>query len=196
MDKVRLGEIQEWGPKYGCASEAEFIQKLNKYKMLDRDIQALHLQIETAINKALNGSDPELVINLDDPKLNLDTYQQIIAKVYSVIRYKVYHEIQKKVRAAKMIKKQKSNPNMNDSVLSTNSMAIGEDDLTNMIKDLDIESINRDVFNLYDIQYGLDTTLALRKVQVLETEDDVFMNYLDCLKEAHDRFLSYIFQGF
>ena len=69
MDKVRLGEIQEWGPKYGCASEAEFIQKLNKYKMLDRDIQALHLQIETAINKALNGSDPELVINLDDPKL-------------------------------------------------------------------------------------------------------------------------------
>ena len=91
------------------------------------------------------------MINLDDPKLNLDTYQQIIAKVYSVIRYKVYHEIQKKVRAAKMIKKQKSNPNMNDSVLSTNSMAIGEDDLTNMIKDLDIESINRDVFNLYDI---------------------------------------------
>lgn len=50
-----------------------------------------------------------------------------------------------------MIKKQKSNPNMNDSVLSTNSMAIGEDDLTNMIKDLDIESINRDVFNLYEI---------------------------------------------
>jgi len=48
--------------------------KLNKYKMLDRDIQALHLQIETAINKALNGSDPELVITLDDPKLNLDTY--------------------------------------------------------------------------------------------------------------------------
>ena len=25
LDKVRLGEIQEWGPKYGCASEAEFI---------------------------------------------------------------------------------------------------------------------------------------------------------------------------
>ena len=151
LDKVRLGEIQEWGPKYGCASEAEFITKLNKYKMLDRDIQALNLQIETAINKALNGSDPELVITLDDSKLNLDTYQQIIAKVYSVIRYKVYHEIQKKVRAAKMIKKQKSNPNMNDSVLSTNSMAIGEEDLTNLIKDMDIEMINREVFNLYDI---------------------------------------------
>ena len=59
--------------------------------MLDRDIQALHLQIETAINKALNGSEPDLIINLDDTKLNLDTYQQVMNKVYSVIRYKVYH---------------------------------------------------------------------------------------------------------
>ena len=45
------------------------------------------------------------------------------------------------------------------------------------------------------MKYGLDTTLALRKVQVLEVEDEVFQNYLECLKEAHDRFLSYIFQG-
>ena len=41
----------------------------------------------------MHGSDPELVITLDDPKLNLDTYQQIVDKVYSVIRYKVYHQI-------------------------------------------------------------------------------------------------------
>ena len=77
-------------------------------------------------------------------------------------------------------------------------MAIGEDELTNLVKDLDIEGINRDVFRLYDINFGLDTTLALRKVHVLTIEDDndVFMNYLDCLKEAHDRFLSYIFQGY
>ena len=53
---------------------------------------------------------------------------------------------------------------MNDSMLSTLSLAIGDDDLTNMIKDLDIEVINRDVFSLYKIQFGLDTTLALRKV--------------------------------
>lgn len=112
----------------------------------------------------MNGSDPELVITLEDQKLNLDTYQQIINKVYSVIRYKVYHEIQKKIRASKMMNRQKSNPNMNDSVLSGTSLAIGEEDLTNLIKDLDIEAINRDVFNLYDISYGLDTTLALRKV--------------------------------
>lgn len=75
-------------------------------------------------------------------------------------------------------------------------MAIGEDELTRLITDLDIDDINQEVFKLYGIQYGLDTTLALRKVQMLEQSDTVFMNYLDCLKEAHDRFLSYIFQGY
>jgi len=84
--------------------------------------------------------------------------------VYSVIRYKVYQEIQKKIRINKKNPRQKSNPNMNDSMLSTLSLAIGDDDLSNMIKDLDIEVINRDAFSLYNIQFGLDTTLALRKV--------------------------------
>lgn len=112
-----------------------------------------------------------------------------------MIRYKVYGDIQRKVRAAKSQNRQRSNPNMNDSVLSTQSLVIGEDDLTMMIKDLDIDAINKDVFNLYEIQYGLDPTLALRKVQVTESEDEVFQNYLECLKEAHDRLLSYIFQG-
>lgn len=74
LEKVRIGEIQEWGPKYNCNNESDFLTKLNKYKMLNRGIQALDLQIETAINNALNGSDPELIITLDDPKLNLDTY--------------------------------------------------------------------------------------------------------------------------
>jgi len=84
---------------------------------------------------------------------------------------------------------------MNDSVVSANSLAIGEEDVIILIRDLDIEAINSEVFKLYQISYGLDTTLALRKVQVLEAEDEVFQNYLECLKEAHDRFLSYIFQG-
>ena len=53
----------------------------------------LDLQINTAINKAMNGNDPEIVISLDDNKLNQDKYQQILHKVYSVIRFKVYHEI-------------------------------------------------------------------------------------------------------
>ena len=122
------------------------------------------MQINTAINKAMNGSDPEIVIQLDDTKLNLDSYQQIVHKVYSVIRYKVYHEIQRKVRAAKSNNRQRSNPNMNDSMMSTQSLAIGEDDLTMMIKDLDIDNINRDVFDLYEISYGLDPTLAMRKI--------------------------------
>ena len=74
IDKVRLGEINEWGPKYGSNSETEFLAKLKKYVMLDKEIQGLDLQINTSINKALNGSDPELVITLDDSKLNLDTY--------------------------------------------------------------------------------------------------------------------------
>ena len=37
-----------------------------------------------------------------------------------------------------------------------------------------MEEINSEVFELYEINYGLDTHLALRKVQVLEAEDDVF----------------------
>lgn len=53
---------------------------------------------------------------------------------------------------------------MNDSMMSTQSLAIGEDDLTMMIKDLDIDNINRDVFDLYEISYGLDPTLAMRKI--------------------------------
>ena len=69
------------------------------------------MEINTAINKAMNGEDPELVITIDDVKLNLETYQQIIHKVYSVIRYRVYHDIQKKVRQRKKNNHQKSNPN-------------------------------------------------------------------------------------
>jgi hypothetical protein len=75
---------------YNCTSEAEFLAKLKKYVMLDREIQNLDLQINTAINRAMNGSDPEVIITLDDSKLNHDTYQRIIHKVYSVVRYRVY----------------------------------------------------------------------------------------------------------
>ena len=75
------------------------------------------------------------------------------------------------------------------------SVIVGEEDIQDLIKELDIEAIRKEVFILYDIKYGLDTQLALRKVQVIEAEDQMFQNYLECLKEAHDRFLSYIFQG-
>ena len=138
IDKVRLGEINEWGSKYNITSEAQFLEKLKKYVMLDRDIQVLDLQINTAINKAMNGNDPEIVISLDDNKLNQDKYQQILHKVYSVIRFKVYHEIQKKMR-----NKNKTNQNnMNDSMMSTGSLAIEEDEYANLVKDLDTEDIH------------------------------------------------------
>ena len=80
---------------------------------------------------------------------------------------------------------------LNDSDIS--SIIVGEDDIQDMIKELDIEAVRKEVFNLYDIKYGLDTQLALRKVQVIEAEDQMFQNYLQCLKVAHDKFLSYIF---
>ena len=88
--------------------------------------------------------------------------------------------------------KKASKNTANDSMMSSNSLAIEEEEFIGLIKDLDIEDLNSQVFNLYEIGYGLDTTLALRKVQVLEAETETFQNYLECLKEAHDRFLSYI----
>ena len=92
-------------------------------------------------------------------------------------------------------KSKTNNQNMNDSMMSTGSMAIEEDDYINLVKDLDTEDIHQQVFNLYQIGYGLDTTLTLRKVWMLEAETEAFQNYLECLKEAHERFLSYILQG-
>ena len=195
IDKIRLGEINEWGHKHNCNTEAEFLTKLNRYVLLDRNIQALNMEINTAIEKARNGNDPELLITLDDNKLNIDTYQQIIHKVYSVIRYRVYQNIQKKVRAERKITRQKSNPNQNDSVVSSNSLALGEQDLTNLVKDLDVEAVHKEVFRLYDLKFGLDTSLALRKLQVLEADDEYLQHYIECLKEAHDRFMSIVFQG-
>ena len=67
---MRLGEINEWGPKYNITSEAQFTENLEKFAKLEVPIQALELQINTSISKALNGQDPEIVISLDDNKLN------------------------------------------------------------------------------------------------------------------------------
>ena len=63
-----------------------------------------------------------------------------------------------------------------------------------VVKDLDVEKIRRDVFLLFDISPGLDTTLSLKKAQYVHSNnDEMFQNYLGCLKEAHDRFLGYLF---
>ena len=61
----------------------------------------------------------------------------------------------------------------NNSEMSQ-SVIVGEEDIQDLIKELDIEAIRKEVFNLYDVKYGLDTQLALRKVQVIEAEDQMF----------------------
>ena len=48
-----------------------------------------------------------------------------------------------------------SNSGLNDSEVS--SVIIGEEDIQDMIKELDIEAIRKEVFGLYEIKYGLDT---------------------------------------
>lgn len=49
-------------------------------------------------------------------------------------------------------------------MVSSNSLALGEQDLTNLVKDLDVEAVHKEVFRLYDLKFGLDTSLALRKL--------------------------------
>lgn len=44
---------------------------------------------------------------------------------------------------------------------------LGDEDIKDFIKELDVEAISRDVFRLFDVKTGLDTKLSLRKVQVL-----------------------------
>ncbi len=40
---------------------------------------------------------------------------------------------------------------MNDSVLSTNSLAMGDEEFTSLINQIDIDEINKDVFDLFKI---------------------------------------------
>ena len=55
-------------------SESEFNRKLSQFVFVDKDIQRLNLEIETSIQRALAGGDPELLITIDDSKLNIELY--------------------------------------------------------------------------------------------------------------------------
>jgi hypothetical protein len=66
---------------------------------VSKEIQRLNLEIETSIQRAQVGGDPELLIQIDDSKLNLEVYQQIMSKLYAVIRYKIYQKIKLKQNA-------------------------------------------------------------------------------------------------
>ena len=43
-------------------------------------------------------------------------------------------------------------------------VVVGEEDVDNLVRDIDTEWLRKEVFKLYDVKYGLDTQLALRKV--------------------------------
>ena len=47
-------------------------------------------------------------------------------------------------------------------------LVVEEQDVDTLVKEIDIEMVRKEVFKLYRVKYGLDTQLALRKVQVLE----------------------------
>eukprot|EP00347_Sterkiella_histriomuscorum_P000676 403374927 len=177
INKVRLEVIEEYGELVGCKNEEEFFSKLDKLRV-SQDVQKIDDQIIGAIEMALQGQEPDLKVELEDEKLDCECYKQIVSKLYSVIRFKLYQNIKQKLR------------------LSANSGNLTENDLRECVKDLDIETVRKEVFQLYEIDIGLDTQLSLRKIQYLYQDDEMFQNYLKCLKEAHDRFLTYLFQGY
>ena len=74
-------------------------------------------------------------------------------------------------------------------------VVVEEEDVDNLVREIDTEWIRKEVFKLYGVDYGLDTKLALRKVQILEGQDPMLLNYIACLEEAHNRFLTLIEQG-
>ena len=98
---MRKGEITTWGPAYNCKSEGDFDAKLHQFVYVSKEIQKLDLEIKTSIGRAMEGNDPELLIQIDDSKLNLEVYQQVVSKVYAVIRHKVYHKIKTKQKKSK-----------------------------------------------------------------------------------------------
>lgn len=60
---------------------------------MSEEVKTLDDLLNGAIEKALVGLDPELKIELEDPKLDSESYKQIVSKVYSVIRFKLYQSI-------------------------------------------------------------------------------------------------------
>lgn len=60
---------------------------------MSEEVKTLDDLLNGAIEKALIGLDPELKIELEDPKLDSESYKQIVSKVYSVIRFKLYQSI-------------------------------------------------------------------------------------------------------
>jgi hypothetical protein len=105
----------------GCKNEEEFNGKVERLLISDQ-VKKINSEILEAIQKAMNGEDPDLQVTMDDEKLDYDSYKQIVSKVYSVIRFKLYQKIKHK---------------LSKSISGT----ISESELRECVKELDIETI-------------------------------------------------------
>ena len=63
-----------------------------------------------------------------------------------MVRYKVYQKV-------KAIEKRTEKVSEGD----TSEIIVTEEDMQDLLKEIDLDSVRKDVFNLYDIRYGLDT---------------------------------------
>lgn len=98
-----------------------------------------------------------------------------MSKIYAMMRYKIYQKLKLRMKGKRNIEPSK-------------------EDIVKILKKLRPEGIVSDVFELFKINSFLDAQLELRKAEQLYTqEDEAFQNYLNCLKEAHERFMGYIF---
>lgn len=85
---------------------------------------------------------------------------------------------------------------MDEDASKDESQLLGDDEIKDFIKELDVEAISKEVFRLFDVKIGLDTKLSLRKVQVLQSSDEMLNRYMACLDHAHELFLQYILKGY
>ena len=118
---------------------------------------------------------------MPDSNLTVESYQQIIAKIYASIRYKAYQTV-KKIAKERGLEKD-------------DEIELEEETMGDVLREIDVEPIRRATFDLYGVKEGLDSQLQLKKIQYMNSDDEMFQNYLDCLKKAHDKFLLFIFKG-
>lgn len=67
--------IEEYGEQIGCRTEEDFKIKLERLRTVSAEVRLLDDQLNGAIEKALIGLDPELKIELEDPKLDSESYK-------------------------------------------------------------------------------------------------------------------------
>ena len=90
INQIRETTINDHGAAYDCTDVKDFEQKVRQFKLINKQVENLDTNIKEAINKAIDGMNPDLKVDKDDPKLDTETYQAIVSKIYATIRFKVY----------------------------------------------------------------------------------------------------------